>query len=87
MKIFFSTILFLLLFSLPSHTLTNEQLESADATLDEVLRIVIDMKEDVQIAKEMKAGRLVLTPAQKQWLIDDYNDLKSELPSLFNQLP
>lgn len=66
--------------------------EAAEATADELRKKAHELHSLIQLARDAKftkehLGEVALTAAQKSTLAADYTTLKSEIQTLFSQLP
>ena len=67
--------------------ITEAQLEAANNTLIQMSQKVSVLREYVQIAFQGEIRGIILVSAQKQELKDKYQQEKSGLLALYNQLP
>jgi len=70
-----------------SYAITEEQLNAADDILRQMDSKISVLRGYVQVAARGKVRGITLTAGQKNTLKDSYTDEKSELTTLFNQLP
>lgn len=68
-------------------TLTNENLKIAETVCRQISDTAKSMMMLAVMAKDGSVSSIVLTPEQKQGLIDSYLQGKSRLVELYDQLP
>ena len=87
MKILTLAIIGLFLFAPICLGISEQELLEAEETLRQMSSVIGELRGFVQEAVAMKVGKIILTEEQRQFLIDEYLDLKTQLPDLYDLLP